>query len=148
MKCQFCGKDAKKLRSGPNDIGLCDVCYDAYAVNLVAEVYEEEKIKATIIEEDKQVKDISKVEKVIDLPLDTEKTEEQGRIVKCELVIGVLDNNDIYFNIGGESTDLVTMEGLLQYAQRRIKQIWDARDIEIAKARMTEEAAKNKEDIC
>jgi hypothetical protein len=44
------------------------------------------------------------------------------------MVIGVTTEGQMYFNVGGASPDLLTIDGLLKYAERRMKVIWGQRE--------------------
>lgn len=127
MKCQFCGKSVSKVYSGPNDIALCEECNKAYEAN---KIKEEEKPMAEVIE--------MKPAEVTVEESTTEGVNENP--VRCEIVVGVLKDGRLYFNVGGEGADLLVIDGLIKYAERRMKQQWDIRDMELAKA--AQEAAE------
>lgn len=131
MKCQLCGKSVKKLHSGPNDIALCEECYNVYQANK----NQEDKSVGEVIELNGKEATPAVTEEVT-----TEEVKEQVP-VRCEIVLGVLADGRLYFNVAGEGTDLLVIDGLIKYAERRMKQQWDIRDMELAKAAQ-EEAAK------
>jgi hypothetical protein len=114
MKCELCQKDTKTLVEGPNGVGLCVECNEEYQKQQEEKAMEEMKVNA--------------VEENVEGEAPAQKA------VKCEVVIGVFEDGNLYFNAGGEAPDLLTIDGLLKYAERRVKQIWDARDIELARA--------------
>lgn len=47
--------------------------------------------------------------------------------VVCELRIGYRKDGGIYFNIHGEDQSLITISGLLRYAEEEQKRIWSTR---------------------
>lgn len=44
--------------------------------------------------------------------------------IQCELTVGINENGDIYLKVGGTVQSLVTMDGLLKYAERHIEALW------------------------
>lgn len=46
------------------------------------------------------------------------------REARTELTIGITTNDELYFEINGEQQDLVSISGLLDYAQSKIDYIW------------------------
>jgi hypothetical protein len=107
MKCEFCGKETGVLYEGPEGVGICDACKKAYD------------------------EELAKGEKVI--PINAENPESASP-VKCEIVAGIREDSSIYFNIGGSNPDMLTIDGLIKFADRRMKQYWDARDVAQIKA--------------
>lgn len=53
--------------------------------------------------------------------------------VKCEVVVGVLEDGSIYFDINGNQPSMLMVDGLLKYAERRSKIIWDSKNTQAAK---------------
>lgn len=131
MKCQFCGKTTDKLFCGPNDIALCDDCNKAYESN---KKNTEDNEMAEVIDMKKSVP----AAEFIDVPEEeiVENVKEQPAEVpvRCEIVVGVLEDGRLYFNVGGKNADLLVIDGLIKYAERRMKLQWDIRDVEFAKA--------------
>jgi len=135
MKCQFCGKDTKKIFAGPNDIALCEDCNNVYEN---ANKAKEEEVMGDVVEMKNNVVEKEKV--------DTAAAEEPvENPIRCELVIGVLKDGRLYFNVHGDGADLLVIDGLIKYAERRMRQQWDIRDMELARAAQNEAAKENTE---
>lgn len=47
--------------------------------------------------------------------------------IVCELRVGLRKDGGIFFNIHGEDQSLITISGLLRYAEEEQKQIWSNR---------------------
>ncbi len=119
MKCEFCGTETKILKEGPNGIGLCVAC----ELSLEKRLMEEEKMEGKIIE--------MPLNETVEEEIDTKEVVETPR---CEIVIGVTKDGQIYFNVGGTEADLLTIDGLVKYAEKRMEYIWAAREAQIAQA--------------
>lgn len=123
MKCQVCGENTPILMEGPNGEGLCQECNDA-------------QLKANdayLKEQENKIIDItSEVEEADEAPSNPTKIEDLP--TECEVRIGVKVDGSIYFTISGEKANLLTLDGLLKYAERRVKQHWDLRDEQAAQA--------------
>lgn len=65
--------------------------------------------------------------KVIEIPVEQVKVEEvmeqEQPKVKVELTVGMLENGQLYFNAGGD-TNLLTLQGLVSYAEKQLEIMW------------------------
>lgn len=107
-KCEFCGKIGKDVEKRVGDILLCEKC---------------ERTRKQAQEENKIV-DINPVEQE-SVP---DETPEKKEMPKCELIVGIKQNDEIYFYVGGEEKNLLLIEGLIKYAQKRMDNIWQGNE--------------------
>lgn len=47
--------------------------------------------------------------------------------VKTEVTVRLMENGEVFFLIGGTDHSLINVEGLLGYADRRMKNVWEER---------------------
>lgn len=116
MKCAFCGTthEVEEL----DGINLCKECHEA-SMQAKKRTEEEEKVE--------EIREMN------------EETTIESTGVRCELSIGVTNDGALYFNVHGDNTDLLTIDGLLAFAQRRMRQVWRSRDEAMAAAPAREE---------
>lgn len=128
MRCQFCGTSTNKLFTGPKDIVLCEQCYEVYKKGLPTEDTTEEtktQVQETQVQENE----------VVEQNAQTNHAQDISDQIRCQIVLGVLNDGRLFFNVYGPGADLLVVEGLLKYAERRLQQQWDLRDREIAAQR-------------
>jgi hypothetical protein len=128
MKCQFCGKDTPVLYAGPNDEGICEECKASY-----------EEEQANKIVEIKAEPAADPAEEPAEQSQDTVQAS-----FSCAIVVGLLKNGAPYFNAIGDDVNLLTLDGLVKYAERCMKQNWDMRDLRLAQE--AQKAAKEQEE--
>ena len=140
-KCQFCETSNETVKERISGLVLCNECSEARDSKLAETKMEEEK------EMDKnksKVVDIKEYEEVEEKIVDEETTAEVND-TKCEIIIGVKENGSLYFNAGGNSPDLLVIDGLLNFGKRRLKQIWEQRDV-MQRAQMEAAAQEEQAD--
>ncbi len=77
--------------------------------------------------------------KVVDMipeVVDSPEVESTNVPTRCEVVAGIKENGDVYFGSRGESVDLITIEGLLNYARQELDRYWEARAMQQAQEAM------------
>lgn len=45
--------------------------------------------------------------------------------LKCALVIGITEDNQMFVNIEGDEQNLIHIEGLMGYARKHVDQLWN-----------------------
>ena len=118
MKCVFCGT-TKDVEERDNGLVLCNTCYET-----------SEKAKEANKEEEKMVENINELEQAVE----ENALDEQVSEIRCQLTIGVTEQGELYFNASGNSPDLLTIDGLLAYAKRRMKAVWEQRELALQNA--------------
>lgn len=106
MKCAICGK-------GFED-GIAKIISDEVVHEECYEKYLEEKMKEEVIV-DAEAVDI------------TEGDTEDRPQPKCEVIVGMEANGNLYFLARGEDPSLLNIEGLIKFAQLKMEQIWATR---------------------
>ena len=144
-KCQFCGKETEQIITTTDQLDLCGECNNTRQVALAEQAMKKQAEEEKEMEKNKaKVVDINDFEEVKDENTEAAPAENQVNNVKCEIILGVRDDGSLYFNVGGNDTNLLLIEGLLEYGKRKLKQIWEQRDAEIfaAMQRQAEEQAE------
>lgn len=72
-------------------------------------------------------KEVQKQNEVVEAEFTEVEKEEKEPAVKCQVVVGMTEDGDIYFHVDGTDQSLINIEGLLGYAKRHMDKIWDAR---------------------
>lgn len=87
--------------------------------------------------------------KIVDLHKQevAEQPEQMNDKPRCEIVVGIRQDGEIYFAVGGDNPDLLTVEGLLSYAKGEMKRVWDARAQQIYEARQAANAEEAKTSV-
>jgi hypothetical protein len=118
MKCAFCGT-VREVEERENQLPLCNKCNEA-------------SLKAKEENKEEEMKEIIEAEEyeVMEMP-----EEEQAPGIRCEIRAGVMENGELYFNVGGSNADLLTMDGLIDFARRTMKKTWETREAQLAAAR-------------
>lgn len=44
--------------------------------------------------------------------------------IRCAVTVGITTGGDVFFDIDGQDQNLVTVDGLLKYAQRHMDNVW------------------------
>ena len=117
MKCVFCGskKDVEEREDG---LQLCNACFEI-SNKAKIEREEEEAMKDNKVDVDFENKEKAVEEEVVEKELSD---------IRCEVILGVKETGELYFNAGGNNPDLLTIDGLMKFGVRRMDQIWDARE--------------------
>lgn len=55
--------------------------------------------------------------------VDAEVVQEE-QIARCEVTVGIDMKGNVYYRIGGPDQSLITIEGLLKYANREMDRLW------------------------
>jgi hypothetical protein len=98
----------------------CAICGKGFE-NGIAKIDGEE-----VVHEDcynKKLEEEAKMAKTAELQ-DVEQAQPQP---KCEMVVGMEANGDLYFLARGEDPSLLNIEGLIKFAQLKMEQIWAGR---------------------
>lgn len=118
MKCAFCGT-SREVEERENEMALCEKCHEA-SVRAKEEIKEAE-MKEIIETTEYEVKEVA--------------PEQEAPAIRCEIRAGVMENGELYFNVGGSNADLLTMDGLIDFARRTMKKTWETRESQLAAAR-------------
>lgn len=131
-KCQFCGTSNETVEERTDGLTLCNEC----------STVRDGKLKELKIQEEEMEKDKSKVVEIKDFEeVENDNVaagEKPANDTRCEIIIGVKEDGSLYFNAGGNSPDLLVIDGLLKFGKRRLKQIWEQRDAAIQQAAQEE----------
>lgn len=132
--CLMCQKPAVETEDG---LMLCGECEALRQENLTKIQEEKEMEKSNVV-------DVDFTEVKEDVNVEAEAVqEEQGEPVKAALVLGITESGKIIFNIDGTNPDYVSLLGLIEHGKRKVNQIIDQREYEVAMAQM--QAAKEAE---
>lgn len=139
-KCVFCMKSSDEVVERDDSLLLCNECNEAR---------NEAKLKASKEEEVKNMEENKVVQMVREdnvkeaevVEITDSASEEQQSKIKAQMLVGMLDDGRLFFDVGGEDTNLVVLHGLVEFASRRIKQLWDRKDYEAALAQQEEQEA-------
>ncbi len=122
-RCMFCEgeSEVREVREG---VELCSKCYA---------IYQERRKDEDLVDDNGEI-EAMEAEEVAEYDMEeimeAEAVEQQEPLspLKCEAVIGVREDGSLYFNVGGSDTNLLIVDGLLNFATRRLSQIWAERD--------------------
>ena len=56
-----------------------------------------------------------------------EAQEEKREAIECLVSVGITEEGNMFFNISGSKQSLVTVDGLLKYAERHMESVWKDR---------------------
>lgn len=49
---------------------------------------------------------------------------QEDQVPRCEITVGIDMKGNVYYRIGGPDQSLITIEGLLKYANREMDRLW------------------------
>lgn len=58
---------------------------------------------------------------------EVETTEQDGQPIKTGVLVAITEAGDLHFQLLGSDQNLLTVEGLLKYADKHMAKVWEAR---------------------
>ena len=123
-KCQFCGRSTEEVKKRNNGLVLCKECTD---------------LSNSFKSEEKGLDKVVDINSARTVGTEEETSNAPERQVKCEIIVGVEESGALYFDVKGSDANLLIIDGLIKFAARRMKQVWEIRDSKFGEA-MQEEA--------
>jgi formylmethanofuran dehydrogenase subunit E len=108
----------------------CAICGEPFEDGLV-EIVNGEPVHPICHEKQQEEEKMKEQQKIVDaeyteVPEEAEGSTEQPK-PKCEVTIGMEQDGGLYFTVRGVEPSLLNIEGLLKFAQLKMRKIWDER---------------------